>query len=78
MAAERQLVLDANILIHAILGRASARSSQTTPSTHRFFAPAVAYDDAAASHDPHPARLAPQSTAVNRASSNRRHRRPHT
>ena len=48
MAAERQLVLDANILIRAVLGRL-VRQIITDHAEHAsFFAPAVAYDDAVA------------------------------
>lgn len=48
MAAERHLVLDANILIRAILGR-RVRQIITDHAEHAsFFAPVVAYDDAAA------------------------------
>ncbi len=48
MADERQLVLDANILIRAVLGR-RVRQIITDHAEHAsFFAPAVAYDDAAA------------------------------
>lgn len=48
MAAERQLVLDANILIRAVLGR-RVRQIITSHAEHAsFYAPVVAYDDAVA------------------------------
>ena len=48
VSVERQLVLDANILIRAVLGR-RVRQIITTHAEHvSFLAPAVAYDEASA------------------------------
>lgn len=46
MAAERQLVLDANILIRAVLGRRVRQIITTHAERASFFAPEVAYEDA--------------------------------
>lgn len=48
MSVERQLVLDANILIRAVLGRRVRQIIATHADHVSFFAPAVAYDDASA------------------------------
>lgn len=46
MAAERPLVLDANILIRAVLGRRVRQIITTHAERASFFAPEVAYEDA--------------------------------
>lgn len=48
MAAERQLVLDANILIRAVLGRRVRQIITDHAERASFFAPVVAYEDALA------------------------------
>ena len=46
MVDERQLVLDANILIRAVLGRRVRQIIETHALHASFFAPEVAYADA--------------------------------
>ncbi len=46
MVDERQLILDANILIRAVLGRRVRRIIEDNAPHASFFAPEVAFDDA--------------------------------